>query len=176
MVWVLKGFKPFGKNSLNLPNIFLDILFNTVNLDWLTCIPNFEVSLQLANGLNRKIQKEFKFEFETHLNQGCYTPPSLKKCRLEIMKEERFLGKERTVKGPLLWSLRHEGRRYHFLNSMVGNMPTISQELADRNKHLCGVSFDSHYSAKRMKKVFEPTCKTTRTWIYNNQDSRSSLG
>jgi hypothetical protein len=32
-----------------------------------------------------------------------------------------------TVLGPLLWSQRHEGRRDHFLNSMVGNMNTISE-------------------------------------------------
>jgi hypothetical protein len=44
------------------------MIFNTENLYWLTCIQNFEVHLQLENGLKRNIQKEFKFEFETHLN------------------------------------------------------------------------------------------------------------
>jgi hypothetical protein len=44
------------------------MILNTVNLDWLTCIPNFEVPLQVKNGLKRNIQKDFKFKFETHLN------------------------------------------------------------------------------------------------------------
>jgi hypothetical protein len=44
------------------------MIFKTVNLDGLTCIKKIKVPLQVVNGLNRKIQKEFKFEFETHLN------------------------------------------------------------------------------------------------------------
>jgi hypothetical protein len=44
------------------------MIFKTVNLDDLTCIEKIGVSLQVVNDLNRKIQKEFKFEFETHLN------------------------------------------------------------------------------------------------------------
>jgi hypothetical protein len=68
-VWILMGFKPFGKNSINSPKLYLGTIFNTTILDWLTCIKNFEVSLQVAKrGLNRIIQKEFKFELETHLN------------------------------------------------------------------------------------------------------------
>jgi hypothetical protein len=67
-VWILKGFKPFGKNLINSPKFFLGMIFNTMNLDWLTCIQNFEVPLQVENGLKRNIKKEFKFEFETHLN------------------------------------------------------------------------------------------------------------
>jgi hypothetical protein len=44
------------------------MISKAVNLDGLTCIEKIEVPLQVLNGLNRKIQKEFKFEFETHLN------------------------------------------------------------------------------------------------------------
>jgi hypothetical protein len=29
----LKGFKPFGKNSINSPKFFLNMIFNTVKLD-----------------------------------------------------------------------------------------------------------------------------------------------
>jgi hypothetical protein len=43
LVWILKGFKPFGKNSTNSPKFFLDLIFNTVNLAWLTCIKKFDV-------------------------------------------------------------------------------------------------------------------------------------
>jgi hypothetical protein len=49
LVWILKGFKPLRKNSINSPKIFLDMIFKLVNLDWLTCIQNFEVPLQVAN-------------------------------------------------------------------------------------------------------------------------------
>jgi hypothetical protein len=44
------------------------MIFNTINLGWLTCIQNFEVPLEVENGLKRNIKKEFKFEFGTHLN------------------------------------------------------------------------------------------------------------
>jgi hypothetical protein len=44
------------------------MIFNTVNLYGLTCIQNFEVPLPVENGLKGNTQKEFKFEFETHLN------------------------------------------------------------------------------------------------------------
>jgi hypothetical protein len=43
------GFEPCGKNPINLPNNFLDMIFNTVNLDWLTGIKKFEVPLQVEN-------------------------------------------------------------------------------------------------------------------------------
>jgi hypothetical protein len=48
-IQILKGSKLFGKNSINSPKIFLDMIFNTVNLDWPTCIKNFEVPIQVAN-------------------------------------------------------------------------------------------------------------------------------
>jgi hypothetical protein len=45
LTWILKGFKPFGKKSINSLKFFLDMIFNTVNLDWLTCIKIFEVPI-----------------------------------------------------------------------------------------------------------------------------------
>jgi hypothetical protein len=52
-IWIwfkfLKEFKPFGKHFLSSPNFFLNMIFNTVNWDWLTCIPKFEVPLQVVN-------------------------------------------------------------------------------------------------------------------------------
>jgi hypothetical protein len=42
--------------------------FNTENLSWLTCIQNFDLPLQVEIIFKRNIQKEFNFEFETHLN------------------------------------------------------------------------------------------------------------
>jgi hypothetical protein len=40
--WILKGFKPFWRNSINSLKIFLRIIFDTTTLDWLTCIPNLK--------------------------------------------------------------------------------------------------------------------------------------
>jgi hypothetical protein len=45
-----KGFKSFGKNPINSPKLFLNMIFNTKNLDCLTCIKKFEVPLQVATG------------------------------------------------------------------------------------------------------------------------------
>jgi hypothetical protein len=45
-IWILKGFKLFGKNSINSPKFFLDMIYNTVKLDWLPGIENFEVPLE----------------------------------------------------------------------------------------------------------------------------------
>jgi hypothetical protein len=66
--WILKGFKPFGKTSINSPKLYLGMTFNTENLSWLTCIQNFDLPLQVEIIFKRNIQKEFNFEFETHLN------------------------------------------------------------------------------------------------------------
>jgi hypothetical protein len=51
----------------------------------------------------------------------------------------------------LLWFQWHEGRYDHCLNFRVKNMPTIRQELADKNKLQCGVSIDIPCLAKQMK-------------------------
>jgi hypothetical protein len=45
------------------------------------------------------------------------------------MKEERFMGKQRTVIKPLLGFQWHEGRRDHFLISRVRIVPTIDENL-----------------------------------------------
>jgi hypothetical protein len=37
-VWIFKGVQTFEKHFLNSPKFFLNMIFNTVNLDWLTCI------------------------------------------------------------------------------------------------------------------------------------------
>jgi hypothetical protein len=44
----LNGFKLFCKNLVNSPKIFFNMIFNTVNLYSLTCIPKFDVPLQVA--------------------------------------------------------------------------------------------------------------------------------
>jgi hypothetical protein len=49
LVCILKGFKPLRNFFINSPKIFLDIIFNTVNLDWCTCILKFKVPLQVEN-------------------------------------------------------------------------------------------------------------------------------
>jgi hypothetical protein len=42
------------------------------------------------------------------------------------------------------------------------------QELTVRTQLYCGVSFDDHCPAKRMKEVFEVTCETKMARIYDN--------
>ncbi|WP_428740127.1 hypothetical protein, partial [Sulfurimonas sp.] len=44
-----KGFKPSGKNLINPPKFNLHISFKNMNLDWLTCIQEFGVPLQIIN-------------------------------------------------------------------------------------------------------------------------------
>jgi hypothetical protein len=70
---------------------------------------------------------------------GVSHPPLKKSCPY-ITKEERFLGKQGTVVEPLIWSEQHDSRLDHFLNSRVGNMPTIGRELEYGNELLCGVN------------------------------------
>jgi hypothetical protein len=49
LVWILKGFKPSGKNLINPPKFNLHMSFKNMNLDWLTCIQEFGVPLQMIN-------------------------------------------------------------------------------------------------------------------------------
>jgi hypothetical protein len=49
LVWILKGFKPSGKNLINPPKFNLYMPFNNMNLDWLTCIQEFGAPLQMIN-------------------------------------------------------------------------------------------------------------------------------
>jgi hypothetical protein len=44
-----------------------------------------------------------------------------------FMKEERFVKIPRTVFEPLHWSQWQKGRLDHFVNSMVGIVPTIAE-------------------------------------------------
>jgi hypothetical protein len=60
-----KGVQTFGKNSINSPNFFLDMIFMSMNLDGLTCIKKFEVPLQVANMTKRENSKMVKLEFES---------------------------------------------------------------------------------------------------------------
>jgi hypothetical protein len=44
------------------------MIFNTINLDWHTCIKKFEVPLQVANSAQTgQFKESSKFEFETPL-------------------------------------------------------------------------------------------------------------
>jgi hypothetical protein len=55
-------------------------------------------------------------------------------------KEERFIRKQKTVMGPLLWSQRHKGRHDHFFNSRVGIVPTISEILQTETSFNVGLT------------------------------------
>jgi hypothetical protein len=47
---------------------FLNMIFNTMNLDDLNCIKKFEVLLQVANRTKKENSKRVEFEFESNLN------------------------------------------------------------------------------------------------------------
>jgi hypothetical protein len=49
LIWILKGFKPSGKNRINPSKFNLHMSFKNMNLDWLTCIQEFGVPLQMIN-------------------------------------------------------------------------------------------------------------------------------
>jgi hypothetical protein len=49
LIWILKGVQTFEKKSINSPKLFLDMIFNSVNLNCLTYIKKFKVPLQVAN-------------------------------------------------------------------------------------------------------------------------------
>jgi hypothetical protein len=49
LVWILKVFKPSVKNLINPPKFNIHMSFKTMNLDWLTCIQEFGVPLQMIN-------------------------------------------------------------------------------------------------------------------------------
>jgi hypothetical protein len=84
------------------------------------------------------------------VHEGYYNPP-LKEISSRDYEGRGVIGKQRTVIKPLLWSQRHEGRSDHFLNSRVGNMPTIGRELGNKNELRCGANIDNHCLATRMK-------------------------
>jgi hypothetical protein len=44
IVWILKRSKTFGKNLIHSQKFYLLMVFLNMNLDWLTCIQEFDVS------------------------------------------------------------------------------------------------------------------------------------
>jgi hypothetical protein len=68
-----KGFKPCGKNLVNPPKIYLDLIFTTMNLVWYTCMQDLGVLIQVSKQLDLKIRKEFQFEIQT--TQHLYYKP-----------------------------------------------------------------------------------------------------
>jgi hypothetical protein len=59
-------FKPFRKNFINSPKFFIDMIFHNVNLVLLTCIPKFDVPLQVVNRtwFNLIFKEGFEFKIE----------------------------------------------------------------------------------------------------------------
>jgi hypothetical protein len=49
--YILKGFKPFGKNLINLLKFYLEVIFMKVNLVFYVCIPKCGVSKHGPNDL-----------------------------------------------------------------------------------------------------------------------------
>jgi hypothetical protein len=69
------------------------------------------------------------------------------------------------------WFQWDEGRRDHFLNSQVGIVPSVSENLQSETNFSVGSALMT-YSTKRMKEVFKVTCETKIAMIYDNQESK----
>jgi hypothetical protein len=54
---------------MNSPKILLDMIFNTINLYGLTCIPKIEVPLQVVNGVGLLIFKREDLNSNLNINQ-----------------------------------------------------------------------------------------------------------
>jgi hypothetical protein len=63
--WILKGFKPSGKNLVNSLKFYLGLIFTTVNLAVHTCMQEMGVPIQVLIWLDLKQRKEFEFEIQT---------------------------------------------------------------------------------------------------------------
>jgi hypothetical protein len=61
------GFNPFGKNPRNSLKFYFCMIFENVNLDWLTCIQDLEVPLQVVNEAWFKQYSKIRFEFKFEL-------------------------------------------------------------------------------------------------------------
>jgi hypothetical protein len=73
------------------------MIFNTVNLDYLTCIKKFEVPLQVAIGTKKENLKRVKY-YRNIVLIGVLQPSPLKKSHPKITKEERSSkNKERSL-------------------------------------------------------------------------------
>jgi hypothetical protein len=59
-----KGVQTFRKNLINSVKFCLHINFKNKNLDWLTCIEEFGVPLQVVTRLGLIYKEGFKFELE----------------------------------------------------------------------------------------------------------------
>jgi hypothetical protein len=76
------------------------------------------------------------------------------------------------------WSLNHifglSGMKVSLITFLILGSGTclLSVRIAGGNKLQCGVSFDDHNMTKRMNKAFEFPCKTIRTRLDDNQDSK----
>jgi hypothetical protein len=66
LLWILKGFKPYGKHLVNSLKFYLNMIFTKVNLGWHTCMQKFGVLIQVSKWINLKIRNEFEFEIPPH--------------------------------------------------------------------------------------------------------------
>jgi hypothetical protein len=67
LLWILKGSKPCGKNLVNSPKIYLDMLFTTMNLVGHTCMQEIGVPIQVSKWLDLKIRKRvWIWKFKAH--------------------------------------------------------------------------------------------------------------
>jgi hypothetical protein len=73
------------------------------------------------------------------------------------------------VTKPLLWSQQHESRLEHFLNSKVGNMPTIIENLQSRTSFSVQSAL-TPLLTKNDEGSIQFTCETTRSRIDDNQN------
>jgi hypothetical protein len=64
LVWILKGFKPFGENPRNSPKLYLGMSYTNIIFYDITCIQEFKVSLQVAFGTKLGKFGIFEIEFE----------------------------------------------------------------------------------------------------------------
>jgi hypothetical protein len=75
LLWILKGYKPFGTNMRNSPKFSLDLIFTKVNLFWHTYMQEFWVTTQVSNDLVWIKQKSLNLKFKPqniyNTNQTC---------------------------------------------------------------------------------------------------------
>jgi hypothetical protein len=56
LLWILKGFKPWGKILVNSLNLYLDLILTKVNLVQHTCMQEIGVPIQVSTWLDLKIR------------------------------------------------------------------------------------------------------------------------
>jgi hypothetical protein len=56
ILWILKWFNPSGKNLINSPKVYLDLIFSKVNLVGHTCMQDLGVPRQLSKWIALKIR------------------------------------------------------------------------------------------------------------------------